>query len=129
MHSSRMRTARSLYGGGSLSKGGLCPVGVCVQGRISVQWGLCPGEGISVQGVCVQGGLCPGGFFVQGGLCPGEVSVQGRSLPRGGLCPWGSLFGGVSVQGGLPDRDPPPPVNRITDTCKNITLPQLCCGR
>ena len=25
------------------------------------------------------------------------------------------------------DRDPP--VNRITDACKNITLPQLCCGR
>ena len=24
---------------------------------------------------------------------------------------------------------PPPPVNRITDTCKNITLPQLRCGR
>ena len=23
----------------------------------------------------------------------------------------------------------PPPVNRITDTCKNITLPQLRCGR
>ena len=23
----------------------------------------------------------------------------------------------------------PPPVNRITDTCENITLPQLCCGR
>ena len=24
---------------------------------------------------------------------------------------------------------PPPPVNRITDMCKNITLPQLRCGR
>ena len=22
-----------------------------------------------------------------------------------------------------------PPVNRITDTCENITLPQLCCGQ
>ena len=31
-----------------------------------------------------------------------------RSLPYGG---------------GLPDRDPP--VNRITDKCKNITFPQL----
>ena len=29
------------------------------------------------------------------------------------------------------DTTPPPnpPVNRITDTCKNITLPQLRCGR
>ena len=55
-----------------------------------------------------------------------------------------------SVGGGLPNRDPPgrqplgtelppprqrppwteePPVNRITDRCKNITLPQLRCGR
>ena len=25
--------------------------------------------------------------------------------------------------------DPPPPVNRITDRCQNITLPQLRCGR
>ena len=24
---------------------------------------------------------------------------------------------------------PPPPPNRITDTCRNITLPQLRCGR
>ena len=36
-----------------------------------------------------------------------------RSLPYAG--------GG----GGLPDRDLPPPVIRITDRCKNITFPQL----
>ena len=42
-----------------------------------------------------KGGLCP-----QGGLCPGWV------------CPWV----------GLCLRDPP--VNRMTDRCKNITLPQ-----
>ena len=28
-----------------------------------------------------------------------------------------------------PGPDTPPPVNRITDTCKNITLAQLHCGR
>ena len=28
-----------------------------------------------------------------------------------------------------PRQRPPPPVNRITDRCKNITLPQLRCGR
>ena len=28
-----------------------------------------------------------------------------------------------------PRRKDPPPVNRITDTCENITLPQLRCGR
>ena len=39
-----------------------------------------------------------------------------RSLPNGGggLCPGWSLSG-----------RPPPPVNRITDRCKNITFPQL----
>ena len=30
---------------------------------------------------------------------------------------------------GIPPPPPPPLVNRITDTCKNITLPQLRCGR
>ena len=28
-----------------------------------------------------------------------------------------------------PDQAPHPPVNRITDACENITLPQLRCGR
>ena len=31
-----------------------------------------------------------------------------------------------AMHAGIP---PPPPVNRITDTCKKITLPQLLCGR
>ena len=35
---------------------------------------------------------------------------------------------------GTPQQTPPKtsqplPVNRIIDACKNITLPQLCCGR
>ena len=28
-----------------------------------------------------------------------------------------------------PEQAPPPPVDRITDACENITLPQLRCGR
>ena len=78
MHSSRMRTARSL------PYGGLCPRG-----------------------------SCPGGSLSRGVRCSG-VSCLGGSR--------------VSVQGGLTDRDRPP-VNRMTDRCKNITLPQLRCGR
>ena len=27
------------------------------------------------------------------------------------------------------EQTPPPPVNRITDACENMTLPQLRCGR
>ena len=54
---------------------------------------------------------------LSGGLCPGRVSV------------WGALSKGCCCLGGLPDRDPLPPVNRTTDACENITLPQLRCGR
>ena len=85
--------------GGSLSRGvsvrGVCVWGVSVLGSLSMgslSGGLCLGGSLS-RGVSVQGGLCPG------------VSLSG------GLC-----LGGVSVQGGLPDRDLlPPPVNRMID--------------
>ena len=45
----------------------------------------------------------------------------------GGLLPGGPDLGGVCFQGGLPWVEgglpqTPLPVNRITDTCKNITL-------
>ena len=75
--------------------------------RVSVQGGLCPGEGFSVQrkGVSVQrrgslsSALCPGGSLSRGGgPCPEEgVSAQG-SLPRGGSL---SRGGGSCPQGGL----------------------------
>ena len=40
---------------------------------------------------------------------------------QGGVCPGGYLSRGV--------RQTPPPVDRMTDMCKYITLPQLHCGR
>ena len=71
---------------------------------------------MSVLGV----GLCPswGGWVSdQGGLCPGG-SVQGVSILR------------VSVQGGLClEGDLPPPVNRMIDASKNITLSQTSFAR
>ena len=42
------------------------------------------------------------------------VSAQGRGMSAQGE--------GVSAQGHSP-------VDRMTDSCKNITLPQLCCGQ
>ena len=112
MHSSRMRTALSLpYGegeGGSLTRG----VSVQAEGR------LCPGGGDLCQGGCLSRGvLCPG----EGSLSRGRVSVQGE-----GLCP-GGLYLGVSVPGVSLIESPA--MNRITDRCKNITLPQLRCRR
>ena len=59
------------------------------------------------------------------GLC-WEVSVQGFFLyrdlcPRGCLCP-GGLFRGAGLR---PESRSPPPVDRLTDRCKNITFSQL----
>ena len=42
---------------------------------------------------------------------------------HGGLCPWGSLSMGVSVWGLCPVLSVREQ-NRMTDKCKNITLPQ-----
>ena len=43
------------------------------------------------------------------------------SLPYGG---WSLSGGSLCVWGGSLSGRPPPPVNRMTDRCKNITLPQ-----
>ena len=43
-----MRTTALYQGGGG--GGILYPVGSLLRGDVSVQWGLCPGEGVSVQG-------------------------------------------------------------------------------
>ena len=52
--------------------------------------------------VSAQRGVCSGGIYL-GGVCPGGCLPSG-CLPR--RC------------------TPPTPVNRITDRCKNINLPQ-----
>ena len=62
------------------------------------------------------------GGVVQGGLLPG-VPGLGGSAPGGGAWSGGCLFG---RGGGIPAcTEADPPVNTITDACKNITLPQL----
>ena len=79
--------------------------------------------------------LCGGGGSALGGR--GGVSALGVSAPRGVsalgskvgcVCSWGvSAPGGVcSSGGGIPacTESDPSPVNRITDACRNITLPQ-----
>ena len=104
MHSSRMRTGRLLTV--CLS---VLPEGGCLlPGGMSARGGWCLLRGGDV---CSGGG----GFLTAwGGVLPGRgVSAPRGVLPRQGGC---LLPGGVSLPGD------PPPVNRITHTCKNITL-------
>ena len=96
MHSSRMRTGRSLTvcrGGGVLPAGGVpCP------------WGL-PGGGVSP--------------------LPGRVSLPGGfSLSGGCSCPGGSPCRG-GVWGGTPCRRPPPPWTQSQTPVKTLPWPNF----
>ena len=126
MHSSRMRTGRSLTvcrGGGSSPCRGVSLLGGVL---------LAQGEGVSLLGgVLPAGGYpCQGGLLARGVSLPGGFSLLGGLLAKGGLLAGGGLpaGGGSPCLGGLPARGvslpetPPPSVDRITDTSKNITL-------
>ena len=92
----------------------------------------CWGEGSAQGSACLpEGCLSTGGVSAHegGAYLPGGQPAGG-CLPRGGVC----LPMGVSAQRGhvcLPGGIclPHPTMNRMTDTWKNITLPQLRCGR
>ena len=108
MHSSRMRTGRSLTVCRSLLLGGWLLWGVSAPGGCVclLPWGcLLPGMGC----LLLEGCLLPG-VSASRGVCSQGVSAWGVSAPRG--C-------GVPA---CTEADTPPPVDRITDACKNITL-------
>ena len=77
-----------------------------------------PARGCTCPGECtclgVPGGVPAQGVYLPRGTCPGGVPAQGVYLPRGCTC----------LGGTCPGTRHPPPVNRMTDRCKNITLPQ-----
>ena len=131
MHSSRMRTNRSLtvccsllpWGGGVPGQG--CLVRGCL-----VQGGVCLG-GVWSRGVSGLGGVCSGGCLLQGGVCSrGMPGLGGLVLGGPGL--GGSAPRGVCSQGvGIPactEADTPPSCGQ-THACENITLAQLRCSR
>ena len=97
MHSSKMRTARLLTVSQHTLPEGVPP-------RVCTYLG-----GVPARRVYLPGGYLPGGVPAQGGVyLPGGVH-----LPRGVCVPaWGCTCPGT------------PPVNRMTERCKNITLPQ-----
>ena len=79
----------------------------------------CPWQGGLLGGVSLAGG-----FSMVGGLPSRQGGLPSRQggLPSRGS-PWrgGGLLGG-GLLGGSPWQTPP--VNRMTDACENITLPQ-----
>ena len=126
MHSSRMRTGRSLTGvcsrGGVPGPGGmyLVPGGVPGPGGVYLVWGGVPGPrgGTWFRGVYLVLGGCT---WSRGGV-PGP---GGYLVPGGCTWPWGVYLvpGGVYLvpRGGV-NGQVLPPVNRMTNRCKNITL-------
>ena len=126
MHSSRMRTGRSL----TVCRSQLLPGGVCLLwvGGLSAPGGVGGSAPGGLEGSGQGGCLLLGGYLLPGGLVPGVSGPGGSGL--GGVCYWGGLVPGDGIPACTEaDPPPPPPVDRITDACKNITLAQLRCGR
>ena len=70
-------------------------------------------------GVLPVGGVLPGGVCFPGGFFPGGVCVLPRGASRGVCLPGGCFPGGLVSKHALRQT---PPVNRMTDRCKNITF-------
>ena len=112
MHSSRMRTGRSLTVCCSLHPGG--------RGGVCLVWGVSARSG----GSAWSGGVQPGprgGLPGRGGSpCPGYSAWSGGvCLVWGGVC---LVWGGSPCPAGWGVCPETPPVNRITHTCKIIAL-------
>ena len=136
MHSSRMRTARTLTEGGCLPGGSAR--GVSARGGLP---GGCLPGGVSAKGGCLPGGCLPGGCVCQGGVCQGGVCQGG--VCQGGCVPCDLSHHAFHVTCMLPPHQLrlntsaaayillahcmlgyTPPSCGQTDTCKLITLPE-----
>ena len=95
-------------------------------GECTWSWGV-PGPGgylVTWSGVYLVQGvyLIQGVYLVWGVPGPGGCTWSGHVPGLGGHLVWGP--GGVPGPGGWWCQVLPPPVNRMTNRCKNITLPQ-----
>ena len=90
--------------------------------------GVCSGEGVCTprgsRSVYSQGVSAPRGMSALGGVC-----LRGwYLLPGGGsVCPGGGLLWGGCIPACTEGRHPP--VNRMTDRCKNITFANFAGGK
>ena len=66
----------------------------------------------------------PMGGAWSGGSAPGGGLLQEGACSRRGSAPGGSVS-----QHALRLRQTPSPLDRMTDTCKNITFANFVCGR
>ena len=107
--------ARVCFPGGCLLQGVSALGGVCSWGCLL--GGVCSG-GMSALGGCLLWGVCSRGVSTPGGVCSQGVSalggLLGGCLLQGCVCSWGWY---PSMHWGRH-----PPMNRMTDRCKNITL-------
>ena len=114
MHSSRMHTARTLTVEEGEGEGGCLPRGGCLPGG-----GACPG-GVPAR----RGGCLPGG----GGGVPCDLSHDAFDvtcmLPPHQLRPNTSAAAYIVLAHCMLGYTTPPPVDRMTHTYENITLPQ-----
>ena len=126
MYSSRMRTVRSLtiFGvggacsGGVPSPGGVSAGGVPAQGVLALGEGVC--WGVSAQEEGVPCDLSHHAFDVTCMLSCHQLRLFTSAAAY-------IVFGHVTC-GACWDTTPPP-VDRMTDTCKNITFANFVCGR
>ena len=75
-------------------------------------------------GACLERGCLPGGgACLEGGVpAGGDACLEGGCLPGGGGLP--AWRGGACLGRGVPEnleQAPPPPVDRMTHACENIT--------
>ena len=126
IHSSRVRTARLLTA--SQHAVGVPAWGVYLPGRgMYLPRGCtCLGGGVPARGCTCLGGVPAFGCTCLGYLSRGCTWLGG--IPARGYLPGVNLPRGVPARGDVPARGYlpmySPPVNRTTDRCKNITLPQ-----
>ena len=122
-----MRVASMLWGGGGENGwgGGGSIQGVNMRGAYMLQWG---GEYGMVHPCCSRGRGEYGGGCIQGGECGGTPSRgcihAAAAVNMGGGCIQGACI--HAAAGSASWMHPaPPPVNRITHACENITFAAL----
>ena len=126
MHSSRMRTARSLTASCSIcwGRGGAHGRGVHAQGGMHT-WGCCvslvSGGCACLGGIHDQGVHMPGGMCAQWVCMPGGMHAQGCAcMPRGCACWGGMCAGGVCARWRCVCM-----TTHVTEFLTHITFPQL----